>query len=394
MRSWFAWLLALGVLLTGGAVFGQECVPGELLVKFRPGTSARMQAAVHHSMGGVAHGELAPLGVQVVALPPGTDPQQAASVYARDPNVQYAEPNSFYHAASVPNDPLFGQEWGMTKIQAPQAWDVSQGSPGVAIAILDSGIDQSHEDLAAKIVASQNFSPSNTVDDLFGHGTHLAGIAAAITGNGAGIAGVGDNCALMNVKVDRDQDGAANSATVSQGIVWATDAGARVICMSFGSSTPSQTVADAIDYAWNQGVVLVASAGNKNDSAPYYPAAYPQCISVAATGPGDQKDSFSNFGSWVDVAAPGTGIFSTLPSHSFSLQSSRGLPLNYGTLSGTSQAAAFVAGLAGLVWSSPFGTSNAAVRARIEQTCDRIPGTGTLWRSGRINAARAVGAIP
>jgi thermitase len=198
----------------------------------------------------------------------------------------------------------------------------------------------------------------------------------------------------MSVKVDRDEDGAASADSVSLGIAWAADAGARVICMSFGSSSPSQTVRNALDYAWSAGVVLVASAGNLGGTTPNYPAAYPECISVAATDPTDQKDGSSNFGSWVDVAAPGSGIFSTLPSHPFNMQPLYGLPLSYGTLSGTSQAAAFVAGLAGLVWSSQYGTSNAAVRARIEQTCDRIPGTGTLWRSGRINAARAVGAIP
>ena len=327
-----------------------------------------------------------------MTLPPGTDPRQAATVYSRDHNVEYAEPNFISVANSTPNDPSVGKQWGLSKIQAPLAWNVTQGSGDVSIAILDSGIDPNHEDLGAKIVASANFSTSDTDDDNYGHGTHLAGIAAAITDNGLGIAGLGSRCTLMNGKVDED-NGAARSSAVAQGIAWATDSGARVICMSFGAPTPSQTVEAAINYAWNRGVVLVASAGNTGSQAPNYPAFYEHCISVAATDQNDQKDARSNFGSWVDVAAPGTGILSTLPTHPFQLQSF-GYPLNYGTLSGTSQATAFVAGLAGLVWSTPFGTSNAAVRARIESTCDRIPGTGTLWRSGRINAARAVGAIP
>lgn len=394
MRGWLAGLLALGVLASAGLAFGQDCVPNELLVKFRPGTPAAARAAVHHAVGGMVCGRVLALDVDVVALPPGMQPPQAAATYARSAAVQYAEPEPVFTPASIPNDPDFAQQWGLTKIQAPRAWDVALGSADVSIAILDSGIDPSHEDLAAKIVASQNFSSSSTVDDFYGHGTHLAGIAAAITNNGVGIAGVGANCTLMNVKVDRDEDGAASAAWVSQGIIWAADAGARVICMSFGSPNSSQTVADAIDYAWNAGAVLVASAGNSNSTAPNYPAAYPECISVAATDPSDQKEARSNFGSWVDVAAPGSRIFSTLPTHSFRLQQTDGLPLSYGTLSGTSQATAFVAGLAGLVWSTPFGTSNAAVRARIEATCDRIPGTGSLWASGRINAARAVGASP
>jgi thermitase len=328
-----------------------------------------------------------------VSLPPRIEPLQAAAVYAHSASVQYAETEPVFTPASIPNDPSFAQQWGLTKIQAPQAWDVTQGSPGVSIAILDSGIDQSHPDLAAKIVANENFSSSSTVDDVFGHGTHLAGIAAAITNNGVGIAGVGYNCTLMNGKVMEDDGRGASAAALAQGITWAADSGAKVICMSLGSPTSSQTVANAVDYAWNAGVVLVASAGNNGNSAPNYPAAYPQCLSVAATDPSDQREvqatGASTFGSWVDVAAPGLNILSTLPNHPNRFQQQ-----GYGVLSGTSQAAAFVAGLAGLVWSTPFGTSNAAVRARIEATCDRIPGTGSLWASGRINAARAVGAIP
>jgi thermitase len=392
MKPWLAGLLALGILGSGGRALGQGCIPDELLVKFQPGTPESVRASVHQAVGGTVCGRISALDVEVVALPPRLEPRQAAAAYARSASVQYAEVEPIYAAASIPNDPSVAQQWGLTKIQAPQAWDVTQGSSGVSIAILDSGIDQSHPDLAGKIVASDNFSTSSTVDDIFGHGTHLAGIAAAITNNGIGIAGVGYNCTLMNGKVAEDNSGATRASALAQGITWAADSGAKVICISLGSPQSSQTVKDAVDYALNAGVVLVASAGNNGNSAPNYPAAYPECISVAATDPGDQREveatGASTFGPWVDMAAPGAGILSTLPTH----PSHYGQ--NYGTLSGTSQSAAFVAGLAGLVWSTPFGTSNAAVRARIEATCDRIPGTGSLWVSGRINAARAVGAIP
>jgi thermitase len=391
MRWWLAWLLALVALGSAGSAFGQDCVPDELLVKFQPGTPAAVRTAAYQALGATLRQRLPALDVDVLGLPPGVAPQQAAAVCSRSAWVQYAEPDPVFAATSIPNDPSFAQEWGLTKIQAPQAWDVAQGN-GVPIAILDSGIDQSHPDLAAKIVANMNYSTSNTVDDLYGHGTHLAGIAAAITNNGLGIAGVGYNCTLMNVKVAEDNNGATRASALAAGIMGAADSGAKVICMSLGSPQSSNTVQDAVSYAWNAGVVLVASAGNSNSTAANFPAAYPECISVAATDPSDQREVQGNFGStfgsWVDVAAPGLNILSTLPTHPTPLGQ------NYGALSGTSQSAAFVAGLAGLVWSTPFGTSNAAVRARIEATCDRIPGTGTLWASGRINAARAVGAIP
>ena len=212
-------------------------VPNELLVKFRPGTPARVQAGVHHATGAAVRGELAALDVEVVTLPAGTDPQQAASVYAHDPNVLYAEPNYLSVANSTPNDPSFAQQWGLSKIQAPLAWNVTQGREDISIAIVDSGIDLSHEDLGAKIVASQNFSTSDTDDDNYGHGTHLAGIAAAITDNGLGIAGLGSRCTLINAKVDED-NGAARSSAVAQGIAWAANSWAKVICMAVSALPP------------------------------------------------------------------------------------------------------------------------------------------------------------
>jgi thermitase len=359
-----------------------------VLVKFRPGTPAALRAAVHTALGGIVCGQVRALDVDVVGLRQGLKPAQAAALYARHTSVEYAEPNLIYTATGVPNDPSYGQQWGLERIQAPLAWDITQGTAGVSVAILDSGIAQDHEDLTGKIIANQVFSPSGTPEDLFGHGTHLAGIAAAITDNGIGVAGVGSRCSLLNAKVSLD-DGRSNSRAVADGIIWAADNGARVICMSFSAPTPSPTVENAVSYAWNRGVVLVASAGRDGNSTPVYPAAYEECIAVAATDPGDQRLSTSGFGPWVDVAAPGVGILSTLPNQTNFFRQT-----GYGTASGTSQATAFVAGLAGLVWSSPFGGSNAAVRARIEATCDSIAGTGQFWAHGRINAARAVGAVP
>jgi thermitase len=330
-------------------------------------------------------GEIAALGVQVIAVPAGTVEARVAA-YSRNPNVEYAEPNYIAYAIGTPNDPYFGNQWGMTKIQAPDAWDVTTGSSGVKIAILDTGIDQDHEDLASKIVSQENFTDSPTLDDLYGHGTHVAGIAAAATNNGKGVAGVGYNSSLLNVKVLNDQ-GSGYYSWVANGIIWAADKGAaKVINMSLGGSVKSTTLENAVNYAWGKGVVLAAAAGNSGSASPLYPAYYKNCIAVAATDENDAKASWSSFGKWVDVAAPGVNIFSTFPNHPYVIDKSLGY--DYG--SGTSMATPHVAGLAALVWATGYGSSNASVRSRIESTADKIPGTGKYWIWGRINAYNAV----
>ncbi len=361
--------------------------PDEVLVKFKPGTPASDQALAHRQIGGQLKAEITALGVQVIGVPAGTVEARVAA-YGRNPNVEYAEPNYVAYAIGIPNDPYFGKQWGMTRIQAPEAWDVTTGSADVWIAILDTGIDQNHEDLVGKIAGNRNFTNSRTVDDRYGHGTHVAGIAAATTNNKIGVAGVGYNSRLLNVKVLNDQ-GSGYYSWVANGIIWAADNGAKVINMSLGGSSSSSTLENAVDYAWSKGVVLAAAAGNSGNSSPLYPAYYKNCIAVAATDKNDAKASWSNFGEWVDVAAPGVDIFSTLPNHKNYISRTYGKSLNYDYLSGTSMATPYVAGLAALVWTR-YGTSNASVRDRIESTADTIPGTGTYWTYGRINAYNAV----
>jgi thermitase len=210
----------------------------------------------------------------------------------------------------------------------------------------------------------------------------VAGIAAAVTNNARGIAGLGFDSVLMNVKVLND-DGSGTWSAVANGIIWAADNGANVTNMSFGGTSHSATVEDAVNYAWGRGVVLVAAAGNNNSSTLVYPAAYVNVIAVGATDRNDARASFSSFGTRVDVAAPGVDILSTFP------RDRRGRD-RYAWRSGTSMSAPFVAGLAGLVWTTGWGTSNAAVRDRIEETVDPITTDQPI--GGRINAARAVGA--
>jgi len=384
VASSLAWSAPAAGPKPGAAAFA----PDEVLVKFKPGTPASDQALAHRQIGGQLKEEIAALGVQVIAVPAGTVEARVAA-YGRNPNVEYAEPNYIAYAIGEPNDPYFSKQWGMTKIEAPKAWDVTTGSSVVKIAILDTGIDQDHEDLKDKIAGNRNFTTSRTVDDRYGHGTHVAGIAAAATNNGKGVAGVGYNSSLLNVKVLNDQ-GSGYYSWVANGIIWAADNGAKVINMSLGGSSSSSTLESAVNYAWSKGVVLVAAAGNSNTSDPLYPAYYANCIAVAATDENDAKASWSNFGEWVDVAAPGVNIFSTLPNHKNYISRTYSKSLNYDYLSGTSMATPHVAGLAALVWATGYGTDNASVRNWIESTADKIPGTGTYWVYGRINAYNAV----
>lgn len=268
-------------------------------------------------------------------MPAGTEKAKAAA-YARNPRVEYAEVDQVAYPLSDSNDASFAKQWGMDNdgqvykegqpagkadadIDAPEAWDVTTGSANVRIAILGSGIDQDHEDRQNLDKGLQkNFTDSTTVDDLYGHGTHMAGTAAAQTNNGIGVAGVSYGSALLNVKVLNDS-AVGYSSWVAQGIRWATDTGgAKVINMSLGVGK-SHTLQDAVDYAWSKDVVLVAGAGNGNNTAGVYPARYTHVLGVAATDPNDKKTSISSYGTWVEVAAPGSDNFSTFPNHKYAI---------------------------------------------------------------------------
>jgi thermitase len=298
--------------------------------------------------------------------------------------------------AAVPGaaDPYLIDQWGFSNIgqfggvpgadiHAFPAWNITTGDPSVAIAILDTGIDSHHVDLQGKVTKSVNFTGSPTVEDVYGHGTHVAGTAAADINNGLGGAGTCPKCTLFNVKVLGD-NGRGSTSALAQGIIWATDNGAKVISMSIqgGGSSAGQA---AVDYAWQHGVVVVAAAGNHNTSIISYPGGYQHVIAVAATNDSDAKAGFSNYGWWwVPIAAPGTNIFSTYIGN------------YYGVLSGTSMATPHVAGVAGLIWSLGVcgGTDNACVVNRITTLADPIAGTGDSWDYGRLNAYRSLSQSP
>lgn len=378
--------LALGFASSGSSAppaQGASFVPDEVLVKFRPEAPPGVLtdvAGTHHIS---AAQPIAGIGVTRLKLSASSGGAEAVvSALNHNPNVEYAELNYIASTVTTPNDPYFtgGFQWNLVKTQAPSAWDITTGSPSVSVAVLDTGVDLTHPDLQGKVVASVNFSDSTTASDVNGHGTHVAGIIGAATNNGQGIAGMGYNTSVMNVKVMGD-NGTGGDSWIAQGIVWSADHGAQVINMSLGASFPSSTLEDAINYAWGKGVVVVAAAGNEGSNAPFYPAFYPNVIAVASTDMFDNLAPSSDYGDWVDVAAPGGNIYSTLPNN------------RYASLSGTSMASPHVAGLAGLVFTSATdrngdGSLNDDVRACIEQNADNVALSGI--GSGRINAYNAV----
>ena len=399
-------VLVLSVILPMAPVRAQEpprtdpssVVPGEILVQFQPGTPGQAIADLHRQNGGQPTATIPGINVDIITVPVGEELSRAEA-YRRNPNVIFAEVNGTVQEAGAPDDPRVGEQWqynntaqtgGTTDadIDSFESWTATTGSESIAIAILDTGLDSDHVDFLyggvdnrqySKIRKSINYTTSSTVEDVRGHGTHVAGTVAAGTNNGRGVAGTCPDCVLYNVKVLGD-DGNGAWSWVASGITWAADNGASVINMSLSGSSGSSTLESAVNYAWSKGVVVVAAAGNGGTSTPAYPAAYTNTIAVASTDHKDVKASSSNYGSWVDVAAPGVNILSTTMGDT------------YGLKSGTSMASPHVAGIAGLVWSAGLCApgDNTCVRARVEQTADRIAGTGTSWSRGRVNACQAV----
>lgn len=356
----------------------------EVIIRYRTSTPENEKENMRKNLKTFLKQRIQRLNIDVVKIQEGTVEEKIRQ-YKANRNVVYAEPNFKAQAFGVTNDPSLSQQWGLFKINAANyiqasAWDVATNSSGVKLAVLDTGIEESHPEFLGKVMASVNFTDSPTVSDLFGHGTHVAGIAAAATNNAIGVAGTGYNTVLLNGKVLGD-NGSGYYSWVANGIVWAADQGAQVINMSLGGSSSSQVLEDAVNYAWNRGSVVVAAAGNNGNSTPQYPAYYQNVIAVGATDNNDIKASFSTYGNWVDVAAPGVSIYSTYKGNS------------YGSLSGTSMASPFAAGTSALIWAKGTCTSNICVRERLEKTADQISGTGTYWTWGRINAYKAVSDI-
>jgi len=307
----------------------------------------------------------------------------------------YLEPNMKVQTQWVPNDPYWTNQWGPQKIEADWAWNITTGSATVLVAIVDTGIDYTHPDLAA------NYAPlgfdwvnmdADPRDD-FGHGTHCAGIVAAVLNNSIGVAGLAQ-VRIMSEKV-LDSGGYGYWDWVANGIIHATDSGADIISMSLGGYGDSELVHEAVKYAYDSGVLVVAAAGNDNTNMKSYPAGYDEVIAVAATDQYDNKAYFSNWGDWIELAAPGVDIYSTMPTYWVTMNN-YGFPMNYAYMSGTSMACPHVSGLAALVRSLHPEKSRDWLRLWLRYAADDLgnPGFDVYYGYGRINARKAVEQTP
>lgn len=383
-------------------------LPGVVLVHYQLSAQAVQPPALPN-----AQRVIAPTETWEVRVPPGQE-CVAAEVLRHEPSVAYAELDYAVRATDIvtPTDPGWRNQWGPVRINAPAAWRISTGLPPTIIAVIDSGIQLNHEDLVSRLWTNRGEQPDNGVDDDgngkiddvhgwhfyqrwtgsvyvpaedaviaddYGHGTHVAGIAAAAMNNGVGIAGIAPGAWVMPVKV-LDQFGNGWYSDIAAGIVYAADNGARVINLSLGGTEDSRTLRDAVDYARSRGALVVAATGNTG-GAVLYPAAYEPVLAVAATDSNDQVASFSNHGPQVDVAAPGVDIYSTWPWVG-----------GYFTKSGTSMAAPHVAGLAALIGSERFDLSADQIAQVITVTAQDVaePGWDAFAGWGRIDAYAAV----
>ncbi|VAW90400.1 Serine protease, subtilase family [hydrothermal vent metagenome] len=428
----------------------------ELLVKFKTITAANKLNAVDHLSGiGISSTAIdilsakpfntirnnSKLGVQSgnqsafdnwwhIKLAKGTDLQQALATLSARPDVEFVEYNYEVRALLTPNDPHFDSLWGLhntqqsgglfdADIDAPEAWDNNTGDANIIIAVIDTGVDYGHEDLAGNMWTNSGEIAGNLIDDDgngyiddvhgydftntdadpfddHGHGTHVSGTIAGVGNNGIGVAGVSWNAQIMAVKF-LGAGGGGNISDAINSVIYAVNNGAKILNNSWGGGGFSQAMLDAIDAANGAGVLFVAAAGNNgrnNDTSSFYPANYaaPNVISVAATDHNDQRATFSNYGAnTVHLGAPGVNTLSTVPTGSCSMCTSGG----YRNASGTSMAAPHVSGAAALILDQVPTLSINDLKSRLMDSTDQIPAlSGITISEGRLNIATALAFNP
>jgi len=425
VRFVFYFVLALSVAgqsalaqKDGGKLF----VENELLVKYKNGTASEAARSINARLNTVVLEEFAELGWQRVQLPENTSVSRAAADYRDYADIEAVQPNYYYHLLATPNDTQFasGGMYGMTKISAPAAWDLTTGSAAVVVADIDTGLRYTHEDLAANAWTNSGeiggngvdddangfiddvygwdffYNDNNPTDDAGGHGTHTAGTIGAVGNNAKGVVGVNWNVKIMAIKIYSPNGFDSTSAMLVNAYNYVRmmknrGVNIRVTNNSYGGCGEAcgydQATKDALDALGDAGILNVFAAGNNNanlETTPFYPASYtsPSILAVASSTSTDDRSGFSNYGTTsVDVAAPGSGVLSTFA----------GSDASYATLSGTSMATPHVAGAAALLSAYNPNLSPASLKATLMNTVDPLAQwTNFVKTGGRINVLRAL----
>src|SRR5579863_9834528 len=373
-------LACVAFAIFGVAAFAQPRphVPSRLLVGFKQGVPDSQVDAVVRGLQGGGHEQVPGTNVQVVTLPANANENASANAFKNRPEVEFVEFDEIVPVSAVtPTDPDYAwQSSYLLQISAPAAWSSTTGSASVVIAIIDTGVDGTHPDLASKMVAGWNiYSKNSDTSDVYGHGTEVAGTAAAATDNGLGIAGVCWQCLIMPVRIS-DTKGTATYSNMASGISWAASHGARVANLSYEAST-SSTVSQAAQSFMNAGGVVTIAAGNEGT---FISAANnPYVLTVGGLTTANTLYSWSNYGNIIDLVAPGC-VYTTLSTG------------GYGAGCGTSFAAPIVAGVAGLMFSANPALTPASVMSMLEQSATDLgaPGWDTTFGWGDVNASGAV----
>jgi subtilisin family serine protease len=383
-RAAVALTLFLGVTVSiaaapvpAGAAPAAAGEAGTLLVRFRSGASPAAITATLAARGAELRQEIPGTGFAEISTD-GRSAEATARALAASGAVTEVEPNHVRRATAVPKDPgyLPWQSSYLGNVDLPAAWDVTTGRDDLVVAVLDTGVDLHHADLAARLVPGTDLVNRDSVpDDDNGHGTMVAGIVAAQTNNNAGVAGVTWQGRVMPVKV-LDADGSGTDADVAAGIVWAADHGAGIINLSLGGPGESRVIQAAVDHALARDVMVVAAAGNESTSTPDWPAAAGGVIAVGATTSSNTLASFSNYGSWVDLVAPGVSITSTAKGG------------GYATGSGTSFSSPIVAGVAALARAADPGAGAVQIADRLSRGAKDLgaPGADATFGAGLLDA--------
>ena len=396
---------------------GIDHVPGEIIVKFKPWVSKNLIVNLHSRHGTSEFYTSHLAGFKRLKIREDKMVSEMVELFKKDPYVEYAEPNYIAYAFWVPNDTYYRYQWHLDSsnyggINMEEAWDLTKGDPSVIVAVIDTGVayeDYTQATLSyykAPDLATTNFvagydfvnNDSHPNDDN-GHGTHVTGTIAQSSNNGIGTAGVAPNCSIMPVKV-LNSSGSGTYTAVADGIIWAADHGAKVINMSLGGPQPSTTIENALAYAYNKGVTIVCAAGNDGQPTLIYPAAYnAYCIAVGAIRYDETRAHYSNYGSGLDLVAPGGDLDVDQNGDGYVdgvLQQTFGSSLNdwgYWFYEGTSMAAPHVSGVAALIISQKgLATTPDEVRNILQSTAKDLGPLGydTKYGWGRVDAYAAL----